>query len=432
MAASIRSGPSWVSFSQDKEGQRTYKLMWIVEHGVDEGPVAVYNCSDLPQPGSFYAFGSEADPWAFCYWANEVVPLTPDETCSLSKITFTFSTKPEDKMCRTQEVEDPLMEPPKISGSFAKYQEEATRDRFGTPITNSSWEQVRGPHNEWDRNRLSVKIQQNVGTALQGYVLPQRFMDCVNAFPLWGLPPRTIKLSSAPWEAKFWGSCSVYYTRTLEFDIRYALQDDGSYETWDRDMLDEGTKVLRGQWNNTTGAWDLVNIAGAAPNPNDPTHFIKVPDRQGEKLGKIPLNGRGLPANCITMLQGLFVSVVAGNVGNPLTDTTKWFPISGDPTKVPPNWDATVTYTRGQLVVAGGAIYIALFTQKNDLPQNLTGLWSGPLSNPLVNQGTRSNIQIYPAGDYVSDKGTTTSVGKIHVERYPGVDFTLMGIPISF
>jgi hypothetical protein len=218
-------------------------------------------------------------------------------------VTVPFSNKPQNR-CQDFKVEDPLLEPQKISGGFNRFTEEATKDRYGYPILNSAHEQVRGPQVEFDNNRPVVKIEQNVAN-LQLDLLTV-MIDTVNGYYLWGFPPRSIKLSGVSWERKFYGNCSVYYTRQLEFELA-GLQDAGLtgtgsdpepiqsvYKTWDRELLDEGTKVLKGHWKRN-GNWVLDKIDGAYPDPSNPTHFIRFKDRNGENT-RVILNGAGLPA----------------------------------------------------------------------------------------------------------------------------------------
>ena len=78
----------------------------------------------------------------------------------------------------------------------------------------------------------------------------------------------------------------------LEFDVRY--------DTFDRDLQDEGTKVLNGHWDKTTGNWVLTPIArsGATlimPNYLNPQHYIRFQDRLGN-ITRVTLNGFGQPA----------------------------------------------------------------------------------------------------------------------------------------
>src|SRR5690606_22693106 len=92
-------------------------------------------------------------------------------------------------------------------------------DRYGNPIKSSSHEQFRGSNVEFDANRPTVWVDQNVSSL--GLATFASMIDCVNDRPLWGLPKRRIKLSNVTWERKMYGTCRFYYTRKLEFDIRY-------------------------------------------------------------------------------------------------------------------------------------------------------------------------------------------------------------------
>ncbi len=427
--------------SRDSEGHRTYKVKYLVECAVADGPGIALRCPGLPFPGSRWVIDNEVDLWATCRWDADVTPLVSDgDPNTLFEIEFTFSTKPFDrKSCKDTEITDPLLEPQKISGSFVKYTEEATTDRLGFPIKNSAHEQLRGPQVEFDANRPQVRIEQNV--AILGLPIFSAMVDCVNAFPMWGLGPRKIKLSNVTWEKKFQGSCQPYYTRTLEFEIRY----DG----FDRDLLDEGTKVLHGHWNTTTGMWDLDNIAGAPPDKNNPNHFDRFKDRQGENC-RVILNGQGIPSGIRVGSQKTYVSVWEGatvigdeviygaNIGHALTDETYWRRCTS---KVEV-WDEDIPYFIGDLVTETvdlgfkefqSPVYIC--DTDNNVGNNPTESpsWTKVVDDPpgMINAGEYRNDITYLKGMYVKDTSVTTP-GTIHVEKYPGADFLRLGIPLVF
>lgn len=318
------SGPRSWTMSIDDYGNREYSVTHRVEADTPgEGPSLIRLLSTLPQPGDVYNFNNgEVDNAATCTSRMNIRPVQGDGGETFYDVEQFFSTKPR---CLLTNPDNPLLDPPKISGSFISFQEEAVLDRFGEPIKNSAHEQLRGPQVEFDANRPQITIEQNVlNLALPLLAL---MVDTVNADFLWGYPPRTVKLSRVDWEELYHGRCYTYYKRKLTFDIRYRCIDGvmeayvggytptgtgtnsgfgtgtmlmgtcGEYETFDKTILDEGTKVLKGRWGRGGGdgsGWVLENIDGAPPNPDNPSHFIRYKDRNNENT-RVILNGRGIP-----------------------------------------------------------------------------------------------------------------------------------------
>ena len=423
------------SMDRGEDGHRTYTITHEVETDVGDGPFNVLNFTPgLPLEGDEWNFDGDRDPWAYCMPTAKVAKnpaVAEGHPVTHYLVTQTFTTKPPDvtkQRCSEIKVEDPLLEPPKVSGTFNKYTEEATKDRFGNPILSSSHEMLRGPQNEWDANRLTVKIEQNVATPLQGYELPGAMLDTVNDAPLWGLARRCVKLSAAPWERVFYGRCNVYYKRTLEFEIRI--------DTFDRDLLDEGSKLLHGHWDPVgSGAWVLDDINGSPPDPKNPTHFDRAQDKNGNIM-RVVLDGAGKPAETATAA-GFFVSIIGDNLAHPLTDTLSWLPALDDPRQTPVQWSPLNVYDVGNLVTDD-------FSDPEDPRQYIALAGSGPFdpqvpaSSPsvwrqviLVNSGVHDNVTTYEQGSYVtSDSGNPA--GHVHVEKYGESNFLLLGIPTTF
>jgi hypothetical protein len=298
---------------RDQDGHRTYKIKFLVEtDDPKDGPALALNTPGLPLVGSTWHFDNDIDPWAYCRQPASVTPSYENEPNLFFDVEFTFSTKGDDKKCKEQQIEDPLLQPQEISGSFVRFQEEAVEDKDGEKILNSAHEQIRGPQNEWDNARPQVKIKQNV--ALLELDMVSEMVDTVNFSPMWGLPERTIKLSEFSWNRKFYGQCFVYFERSFTFDIRYRRKEglraittgtgtgtnriyqplvQGPYETFDRYLLDEGTKVLRGHWN-LAGEWELDKIGGVLPDPDNPAHFIRYQDHKSN-TARVILDGKGQP-----------------------------------------------------------------------------------------------------------------------------------------
>jgi hypothetical protein len=191
-----------------------------------------------------------------------------------------FSTRPRTR-CQDESIEDPLLEPDDISGTFVKYLEEKMKDKDGNPILTSSHELVRGPQVEFDSNRPTVRISQNVASL--GLSTFTEMVDTVNDATLWGLEKRKIKLSNVSWERLLYGTCDYYYKRAFDFDI--------NFKTFDRDVVDQGTKAL-GYWyvNEVTGINEWVTAGDA----NDPKDFNRYQDKHGNYT-TVLLNGSGAP-----------------------------------------------------------------------------------------------------------------------------------------
>lgn len=294
MAATVR-GVLNRTGSQDEEGNRNYVVVLRVNvESKTEGPWAVLRASGLPAVGSSYNYEDDVDDEAWlrpnCTVANVLQEGRPTLDYN---ITLNYSTKPQDEAqnstCENGDIKNPLLQPNKVRGSFTKYQEQATFDRFGLPIVSSSWELMRGPQNEWDANRPSVTVEQNVASL--GLETFAAMIDRVNSVTMWGLPARYVKLDNVSWERKYYGNCFRYYTRVLEFSIRY----DG----FDRDLLDEGTKCLRGAWmmdpaSSDFGQYVLDPTLDRATAHLNPANFIKFKDKNGENA-RVILNGAGRP-----------------------------------------------------------------------------------------------------------------------------------------
>lgn len=294
-------GPVAVDLVRTTVGHRNYKVTSKVEV-TSGGPRAALTATGLYTPGSTWAvsstlYGIDIDPAAYCRWDATVKPFAQKEGEAIRYylVEQVFSTEPPDtKSCVQNQIENPLLQPHRISGGSVNYQEEATHDRFGNPVVNSAFEQMRGSQVEFDKNRHTVKIEQNV--AVLDFALCDSMIDTVNALPLWGAPRRCVKLSKFDWEAKYYGTCLRYFVRKFDFDsnIRTDPVTKVRYSGFDRRILDEGTKALRGKWTPTL-EWELINDSeGNPPNPHNPAHFIRVTDVNANPM-RVILDGAGKP-----------------------------------------------------------------------------------------------------------------------------------------
>lgn len=274
---------------RNEEGHRTYYVKSKVKTtDFDDGPKTVMACSGLPTIGSTWSgayFGNDSDTVAYCtpYMKIDILSEKEGDKNKYWTVEQKFTTMPL-KRCADEEIEDPLLEPQKVSGSFTKFTKEVAYDRHGDIIRNSAHQPFAGQIVEFDDNRPTVRIQQNVASL--GLELFTEMVDTVNNATLWGLSARKIKLSNVSWERQVRGVCDYYYTRTFDFEI--------NFQTFDKRALDKGTKALNGYFHPSTGLWTLRNINGNPPDPWNPTHFCTIKDLQGENIECL-LNGAGEP-----------------------------------------------------------------------------------------------------------------------------------------
>lgn len=424
--------------SRDAEGWRTFTVTHLIKAESTDGPYRVMNTSGLPLPGTFWNFGGDQDVWSWCRPDMEVKPHDHKEgdPTVYWTVTQTFSNKPDEsatKRCQDTQTENPLLEPAKVSGSLTKTQVEAVYDRFGRPIVTSSWELIRGPLNEWDNNRPSIEIEQNVAT-LDGYLL-ESMIDTVNSAILWGRPRRTVKFSNYSWDKIWYGQCAYYYKRKLRFDI--------NYETWDRDLLDEGTKVLNGKWNTTTREWELININGAAPDKNNPNHFIRFTDFNAN-LARVILDGNGEPY--APQPTPLTMACDQCSAGSP----TKWviygfIGLNNSTAAVTLNhssactWVAALPEWNGRQITLEYNLGDDQWVLTSNVIQNALGVdtvWVQSNDNWNCRSSNTMTLDINPNGDAPQElillPFELTSPGRRHVEKYRESNMLLLKIPTTF
>lgn len=421
MATAVRNGHLSWSMTRDPEGNREYKIKYLVISDSHlDGPAVVLTTPGLPTPGAPWLVDNDIDLWASCKLNATVTPRVEKEKNYWWEVEFTFSTKHDEKRCKDVQVDDPLLVPDRISGGFVKAQEEATHDRFGRRLINSAHEQIRGPQVEFDISHPTVKIEQN--RIAFNLPLVTAMMNCVNDAPLWGLPARRIRLTNVSWEKKYYGACYNYYQRTLEFEVRYG--------GFDRNLVDEGSKVLNGHWDETSGSrnrWvlDPVDRFGTQPDPTNPQDFKHAIDRAGNAC-RILLDGAGKPANLVTS-SGFYISIQVPNVNKVLTNTAYWIPVAGN-FDDPEPFALGTSYAAGDVVTWDGEKYLATGAILNVYPPGSGWQW---LTFGTPFRRTWSSTYSYGTGDVVQSTTTSTG-GSIYVEKYNTANFLLLGVPVTF
>lgn len=446
MTTQIIGGPHTWEGSRDAEGHREYKITWLIRGsstaGAADGPRNVLTTAGLPAIGSTWSFGGDVDPWAWCRPESSMKAYKQEEGEPFRFWTLeqTFSTKPQ-KRCSDTNIENPLLEPQKLSGGFARDKEEAYQDRYGRPILNSALEQFRGPQVEFDGARPIIRVEQNV--SVLNWALVAGMVNTVNFLPLWGFPRRAVRMGNADWERKYYGTCFRYYTRKFEFEMNVTISPSTGLATsgWDRDLLDESTSVLGGANAKWVGdEWQPGLIDGAAPSRFNPKHFVQFVDKKGAHKKGI-LNGAGLPAGSVTTTTGLYTTIVNNNLGNSLTNSSKWLPVVGDYLNDSlRNWDGSIHYVRGNFTgyqfgpTAGGGFeyYVCIKDNVGENPVFLPAVHWLRLPYAPQSLGTYNAASNYLIGDVVSQvSGSETGVGYLHVEKYNESVFSLLGIPLN-
>jgi hypothetical protein len=421
---------SWAG-EVDDDGYVNFPVYFLVQVGAGEGPAAALSAVGLPVIGSAYAVMNDAYPWAWCRpRARAQLHEEREGEGDIWKVEVNYSSRPLTR-CGDNNVTNPLLEPYELAISFANYSEEATHDRFGDPIVNSAWEQIRGPQAEFDASRATVRISFN--TASLNLALVSSMNDTVNSHVLWGMAPRTIKFKLSSVERKFYGSCLKYYRVGYEFEARR--------EGWDRDILDEGTKALNGKWAETTLSsgenvrkWVVQAIGQGAdnadilPDQQNPSHFIRLTDEAGNPV-KMILNGAGVPfdpyldpvTTCSQCTDGAARQwILSGFAGS---DYSVYEGL-------------TLSHDGGcgwSVAASGGATWELAFDGAGwSLTNGLGQEWLLQFGTEFDCTGTNTFTRLGVDLDWpetLTLRDVDSSPGTIHIERYPESNFFLLGIP---
>jgi len=429
MTCALRSGQRTWSCTRDSEGHRTYKIKFLVEHAITDGPANVLQCPGLPAVGSTWNFDSDVDVWAWCRPDATVTPLLEKEQNTLSEIELTFSTKftwpdSQRQRCQTIQIQNPLSEPAKVNGKGVKYTEERNYDKDGKPILNSAKELVRGAQVQFDANRDTLTIEQNVAT-FASVTAAYAMRDTVNQFTIWGSSPRTVKLSQVNFERLYQGICSTYFKRTLEFDF-----NNNPYNGFDRYVLDEGQMAMRGKWVEGRDKKNYV------PGGQDAQFTITVGAGgaiTGATLVSPTTGGSGYPRNSII---GLLAKT--GGVNGVIR---AYVDSNGAVSDVRDIWNGGTGYSAGTTTTTFGLSWVLELVDgwPPDFYKNKPSVITSRYKD---RKGDYAKAQLdgkgYPLGAYYRDVNTGDPLGqpaiggRIFVQEYLESDFTTLGVPLSF
>lgn len=304
MSASVLGKADW-GLTRDKDGYRDYHIIYLIETtSTQDGPQTVLFTPGIPSVGSVWAFGNDLDDWVWAVPDTRIYTVKrggPNDPTNYWILEQTFTNRPQWR-CQDTNIENPLLEPPRLSGSYVKYVEEKRKGMDGKYFRSSSHELITGADVEFDSNRPTVTIEITSLTLPLGTITSM--VDTVNDANLWGLSPRKIKLSNVSWRRLLWGVCTFYYVVTLEFDV--------NFQTFDRVVADMGTRELRRDIlktinPNTGNPYTPLDTVTKWTTPDNktitfptgtrlmdiPQAFDLIRDKSGFPLGWHHLNGRG-------------------------------------------------------------------------------------------------------------------------------------------
>lgn len=295
MAAQVLGHIDW-DLDQDKDGHRDYSVTWLVAASTpSDGPQQVRQAFGLPAIGDPWLIGFDDDPWAFCWPDAKCTPLNTKEPNYFWTVKQKFSTRPL-RRCQDTPIEDPLLEPYKISGSYVKYRREAQRDKNGLPIKYTSHERIRGAEVEYEEPFPTVVISFNSASSQLPFFGP--VMGHLNSEDMWGLGARRILLNEVEWERKVYGRCNYYWWTQYTFEV----DDSEDGDLFDRRIANVGSMCLKG--TSPGSPFKATPYTAVSTDPYDPDatrlayenpkNFEAYVDLQGHRQ-RVYLNRYGIP-----------------------------------------------------------------------------------------------------------------------------------------
>jgi hypothetical protein len=260
MAASLVGPYDWRA-TRDREGHRSYELWWLISVtnlGLTDDPSVVFNTAGLPVVGSLWsdlAWISGDDDWAFCTPEVEISPFesAPGEKIKYYLLKNVFTTEPLFR-CQDDTIENPLDEPPEVSGGWVSKKTLAKKDRDDKPYVSSTGEplKIEIDDSDWD-----VSISFN--TASLDLATVNDLMHKLNDATLWGLAAEKVKFSKYSFTRKLYGTCTFYFTNQMHFTIR---------DSWVQEIPDVGRMCLGSGGDKTVpGDWIVCKDAFGENKP---------------------------------------------------------------------------------------------------------------------------------------------------------------------
>lgn len=220
---------------------RTYRrIFWVETDDPTDDENIVLTATGLPQRFDYYETPSSTDVDALLM---DITISQYDGSKTLWRVTCNYTTESVDP---TEQVDNPLDEPPDISFSFETMQVPALVARDpANPTAGADWIRTaaKEPYNPpptVDQSRLVCTISRN--EPYYDVTVASQYIDAVNSDYFFGLPPRTAKIRSL--DASFESKSGINYWR-----ITYVIAFNEL--TWDLQLLNYGSVYLDSGGNQT-------------------------------------------------------------------------------------------------------------------------------------------------------------------------------------
>lgn len=301
----LKAKPIKSSLSVDGEFHRKYTSVYQVVTERDVDPFIAGTATDLPLYGDSYRWEGFVDLWAFAksyeIEAQEEIqdPKGSGTIYWLWQITITHDSKPtggSNNLATPRE--NPLDDPPVISGSFASFSSPRWKDREEEAIVNAA-KMPYTPPVEVDDAFDTLRISYNTATIS----LAQRafMINKVNSTAIWGLERRRAKLKQWNYQVLRAGPGFDYIKHDFSFEISWVQHPT------DAGLVSKGpvgvvgyyhTLPNSGEWyyegGFTEGGDGSPDSLEALVNAENLTKFA-IKDEPAHNPGKLDDDGDKLP-----------------------------------------------------------------------------------------------------------------------------------------
>lgn len=209
----------------DEKFHRIYTSLYQVIGSYDASPYEISAADGIPTYGFSYIWNGFVDLWAFAKTAQvdpgERIkdPGGTSEDMLKWTVTIKHSSEPFDGSNDAETPrENPLNDPPVISGGFSPYKRNIHRDKDGVAIENTA-KMPYDPGISIDDAYDTIKISYN--TATINLFQRAQFRGSVNSASIWGLDVRQAKLTRWDWQVLRAGVGFDYIKHNFEFLISY-------------------------------------------------------------------------------------------------------------------------------------------------------------------------------------------------------------------